>query len=51
MDKNLFSVVALCSLTEVYSRFRDVCWLHRQGDRPDAWGNNPEDDIGAAVRT
>jgi hypothetical protein len=29
----VFWVVALCSLVEVYQRFRGPCCLHHQGDR------------------
>jgi hypothetical protein len=47
----VFWVVALCSLVEVYQRFRGPCCLHHQGDRPETlvnfyqttWCYNPED--------
>jgi hypothetical protein len=35
----VFWVVAPCSLVEVYHRFRDLCCLHHQADRPDDGGS------------
>jgi hypothetical protein len=32
MKMAVFWVVALCSLVEVYRRFRGTCCLHHQGD-------------------
>jgi hypothetical protein len=32
MKMSVFWVVALCSLVEVYQRFRGLCSLHYQGD-------------------
>jgi hypothetical protein len=32
MKKDVFWVVALCSLVEVYQRFRGSCCLHHQGN-------------------
>jgi hypothetical protein len=36
--KMALSVVVLCSLVEVYRRFRGSCWLHECPDSPDDGG-------------
>jgi hypothetical protein len=49
MQMAVFRFVALCSLVEVYRRFRDACCFHQQGDEMSAnfyqttRRNNPED--------
>jgi hypothetical protein len=39
MKMAVFWTVALCSLVEVYRRFRGSCCLHHQTHRPDDEGN------------
>jgi hypothetical protein len=34
MKMTVFWDVALCSLVEVYQRFRGACCLHHRGDQP-----------------
>jgi hypothetical protein len=42
MKMAVFSVVAPCSLVEVYRRFRGTCCFHHQDDKPTR-RYNPED--------
>jgi hypothetical protein len=44
MKMAVFWVVMLCSLVEVYQRFRRTCCLHHQGDESETTRHyNPED--------
>jgi hypothetical protein len=43
MKMAVFGIVALCSLVEVYRRFRGACCLLHQGHHPDYTCNNLED--------
>jgi hypothetical protein len=43
MKMAVFWVVALCSLVEVYQRFRGPCCLHHRGNDETTWCYNLED--------